>query len=122
MKTILVLDDEAAVRQSFVDYFEDLLWNPLQAESAEEALEILQTEQPEAAIVDVRLPGMDGNDFIRQASEKHPALKFLICTGSPEYHIPEDIKKIKNVSNCLFKKPVSDLVELEKEVNRMIEF
>ena len=46
MNTILILDDEQAVRQSLVDYFEDILWNTVQAESAEEALELLKQEKP----------------------------------------------------------------------------
>ncbi len=38
MNTVLILDDETAVRQSFADYFEDQLWNVIQAASAEEAI------------------------------------------------------------------------------------
>jgi CheY-like chemotaxis protein len=67
MKTILILDDEKVVRESFLDYFEDHLWNPVQAESGEQALELLKKESPVVAIVDVRLPGMDGNVFIRKS-------------------------------------------------------
>lgn len=72
MKRILILDDEPAVRQSFMDYFEDRLWFPVQAGSGEEALALLMQERQMAAIVDVRLPGMDGNDFIRSASCSTP--------------------------------------------------
>ena len=44
MNTILILDDEYVVRQSFVDYFEDSLWRVVQAETAEQALDLLETE------------------------------------------------------------------------------
>ncbi len=91
MKSILILDDEQAVRQSFVDYFEDKLWLPVQAESGELALELLKEQSVAAAIVDMRLPGMDGNSFIREACRRGHSMAFVICTGSPEYHVPDDM-------------------------------
>ena len=65
MKRILILDDEPAVRQSFMDYFEDRLWLPVQAGSGEEALALLVQERQMAAIVDVRLPGMGARFTIK---------------------------------------------------------
>ena len=121
MKKILILDDEQAVRESFADYFEDHLWDPIQAESAEDALELLKDESPIGAVVDVRLPGMDGNEFIRRASLLKPKMAFVLCTGSPEYIVPIDFLKLPCVSDRLFKKPVNNLAELEEALNKIIE-
>lgn len=121
MKSILILDDEAAVRQSLVDHFEDRCWRTVEAGSAEEALTLLGLEQPDAAIVDIRLPGMDGNDFIRQANLNHTSTVFVICTGSPEYLVPPDLQQLSNVSSRLIKKPVANLDELEAELLRLME-
>ncbi len=122
MKTILILDDEQDVRNSFADYFEDCLWLSVQAESAEEALDMLATESPDAAIVDVRLPGMDGNDFIRKACQYSPKTVFVICSGSPEYLVPPDLMELPCVSNRLFKKPVTRMADMEKAVLQTIEY
>jgi len=122
MKTILIIDDEQAVRDSFVDYFEDCLWHPVQAESAEEALALLKDESPDAAVVDVRLPGMDGNDFIRKAYQGSPKTAFVICTGSPEFRVPPDLMKLPRVSNRLFKKPVARMADLEKAILQIIRY
>ncbi len=116
MKTILILDDEQAIRQSFTDCFEDRLWRPVQAESAEEALTLLEKEQPMAGIIDVRLPGMDGNEFIREVCRRNISMAFIICTGSPEYVVPPDLLILPFVSNRLFRKPITDMAELEKEI------
>lgn len=115
-KAVLIVDDETFIRQSFVDYFEDHLWQTFQAESGELALELLETECPDAAVVDIRMSGMDGNDFIRKASGKYPEIAYLICTGSPEYVVPSDLQKLPCVSNKLFRKPVTDIAELEAEL------
>ncbi len=121
MKTILILDDEKAVRESLADYFEDRLWKVLRAESAEDALKLLELELPSAAVIDVRLPGIDGNDFIRQVIKQNISMAFVICTGSPEYVVPSDLLGVACVSEHLFKKPVSSLAKLEEEILGIIE-
>lgn len=119
-KTVLIVDDEAFIRQSFFDYFEDRLWRPLEAESGEQALDILEKESPHGAIVDIRMGGMDGNTFIREAYHKKAATAFVICTGSPEYEVPEDLLELPVVSANVFRKPVTDLARLERELLRLI--
>ena len=120
-KTVLLVDDEINIRQSFADYFEDNLWVTLQAENGEQALELLETESPDGAIVDIRMGGMDGNSFIRTAYDKMPDMGFIICTGSPEYDIPADLKKKSRVSNTLFRKPVANMGELEQTLTTLID-
>ena len=119
-KTVLIIDDEHFVRQSFLDYFQDRLWDVIGAESGEEALAILEKESPHCAIVDIRLGGMDGNAFIREAYLKRTKMAFVICTGSPEYDIPADVRKLPGVSDRVFKKPVANLADLEEEILRLI--
>lgn len=118
MKTILILDDEKAVRESLADYFEDQLWNVIQAGSGEEAIEILEHSTVQAAIVDVRLPGIDGNEFTRRMCQKTQEIVFVICTGSPEYVVPDDLLSQSCVSNTLMKKPVCSFSDLEDLINK----
>ena len=119
-KTVLVVDDEIFIRQSFADYFEDRLWHPLEAESGEQALEILEKESPHGDIVDIRLGGMDGDTFIREACLKKPKTAFVICTGSPEYDVPSDLLRLPCVSDQVFRKPVTHMAGLEEELLRLI--
>ena len=117
MQTVLVLDDETVVRESLVDYFEDCGWRVIHAESGEAALELLARESPDGALVDMRLPGMSGDAFIREAHQIRPSLAFIIVTGSPELcrsgggriyatTLPATFGRI-------FEKPIADLSELE---------
>lgn len=121
MKTILILDDEFAVRESFADYFEDQGWEVVQAESAEQAVALLEQRSVDAAVVDVRLPGMDGNDFIRTVLPGVQNTVFVICSGSPEYSIPSDLIDIPCISKTLFKKPVKQIGDLEQEILRIMD-
>lgn len=116
MQTILILDDEKAVRESFSDYFEDRLWQIIQAESAEKALKQLEDNCVDAAVVDVRLPGMDGNEFIKKACLLKQKITFAVCSGSPEYTIPPDLLSFPCVCNRLFKKPVNNFAQMEEDI------
>ncbi len=118
--SVLIIDDDAAIRQSFGDYFEDQDFKVLSAESGEEALEILMTESPDAAIVDVRMMGISGVDFIQKAYLQIPDCVFLICTGSPEYRLPADLFQLNQVSSRVFQKPVNNLSLVHKEILRML--
>ena len=95
-------------------------WGAIGAVSGEEALAILETESPQGAIVDIRLGGMDGKAFIREAYRKQPKMAFVICTGSPEYDIPADVRKLPGISDRVFTKPVANLADLEEDLLRLI--
>lgn len=60
-RQILLVDDEEHLRELVQACLEDLGgWDTLVAASGEECLEILKTEQPNAILLDVSMPGMDG--------------------------------------------------------------
>ncbi|MCK5147458.1 response regulator [bacterium] len=106
---IIIIDDEASVRHSLAAFFEDWDFNVSCAEDAEEGLIILDTQVFDLAIVDMRLPGKDGNTFIREAVIKQPALRFLIHTGSKQYVLPYDLIELGIQESHIFLKPVKDM-------------
>jgi CheY-like chemotaxis protein len=60
-KQILVVDDEEHLRELVQACLEDLAgWETLGAGSGAECLQILETERPNAILLDVSMPGMDG--------------------------------------------------------------
>ena len=121
MKTIMILDDERVLREAFAAYFEDRLWQPIQAESAEEALSILEDQSPSAVLVDIRLPDMAGDEFVRKACQMKTQTAFIICTGSPEYMIPPDLQERLQVASEPLRKPITRLTKLEQTIIETIE-
>ena len=122
--SVLVLDDEGVVRESLADYFEDCGWRVWQAASAEEALDLLASESPGGVLVDIRPPGMRGDAFIREAHRLHPALAFVIVTGSPELCRggagKTYVQDLPATFSRIFEKPITDLAELEKTLKQHI--
>lgn len=65
-KRLLIIDDEAHVREVVQTCLEALGgWNILTAASGQEGLEKAATNQPDAIILDIMMPGMSGLDFLR---------------------------------------------------------
>lgn len=117
---ILILDDDDAVRESFQYYFEDLGWDVRVAETAEIALEVVEQDPPGGVVVDIRLPGMDGNSFITELEKTHPDIACVICTGSPKYQPPESVVARPQVFGQIFAKPVRDLRQLAESLEQHI--
>ncbi|WP_027720281.1 response regulator [Maridesulfovibrio zosterae] len=118
--SILVLDDDIHVRESLVISLEDEDFDVFEAESSEAALDFLDKKQVDMVIVDLRLPGMNGTDFIDSASVKWPEIKFIIYTGSPEFSIPVNLAPVDNVSNLVFLKPLPSSDVMINEIRRML--
>jgi CheY-like chemotaxis protein len=106
---VLVLDDEESIRQSIAAYFEDEGIVVFQASSGEDALDIVRTTAVDAAVVDIRLPGMDGNTFMIKAGQLRPGMRFVVHTGSADYILPESVMTIGVGPDKVFIKPVHDL-------------
>ena len=119
-RRLLIVDDEMYIRQSFTDFFEDQEWNVTAVDSGEAGLELLETQAFDAAVVDIRMGGMDGESFIRAAAPKYPGMRFLICTGSPEYMPSDEIIKLPSVAEQVFAKPVTDLAQLETALLKLL--
>lgn len=106
---ILVLDDEDSVRQSLAAFLEDLDYAVSLAANAEEGLERVAQAPLDIAIVDIRLPGKDGNAFIREAVRYQPNMHFLIHTGSKQYTLPEDLRNLGITDAQVLLKPVANM-------------
>ncbi|MCI3944280.1 response regulator [Pseudomonas syringae] len=85
-ETILVVDDEPAVRLLMVELLEDLGYAVLQAERGVDALSILQSKTAiDLLVTDVGLPGgMNGRQVADAARDVRPDLKILFVTGYAE--------------------------------------
>jgi DNA-binding NtrC family response regulator len=111
-RRILILDDEEGFRRSLRAYLEDEGFEVLEAESGEQALEIVVRSRIDAVIVDIRLPGIDGNAFMECAHRFHPDLRFLVFTGSVDYQLPDRFRKLGINEARVFFKPLDDMAAL----------
>lgn len=96
-KRILVIDDEANVRMVVRTCLEILgEWEVLLAASGQEGLLLAQTERPDAILLDVMMPGMDGVAFVRelQAKPELQAIPVVFLTAKAELTQPRQFQAL----------------------------
>ncbi len=88
MLKLLIADDEENVRDGLKDAVD---WDSLgfeicgEATNGIEALEKVELLKPELIITDIRMPGMDGLQMIREFKERGHACRIIILTGYSEF-------------------------------------
>ena len=111
MKPILIVEDEVIMRESLRDWLTDEGYHVETAEEGEEALKTIAERDFGVVILDLRLPGKDGIEVLREAKEKRPQLKGIIITAYPS--VPTAVEAMKEGAIDYLSKPF-DLDDLEK--------
>lgn len=118
---VLVIDDEAMVSRMLRAFLELQELQVATASCGSEALEMMADGEFHAAIVDMRLPDMTGDELILRAVEVAPGTHFFIHTGSLDYRLPEKLRAIGLSEDDVIHKPVSDMGEIFRAIMRAVE-
>jgi two-component system response regulator HydG len=78
---ILIVDDEPIVRDSLGKWFAEEGYDVGAAESAAEALRRMAEGRWDLALVDIKMPGVDGIELLNRLREVDPQLMIIIMTG-----------------------------------------
>lgn len=125
---ILMADDEAEIRDGMI---QKLDWNVLgfevaaSAENGVEALELLEQAKPDVIMTDIKMPFMDGLEFIEKAVEILPTVKIIVFSGFDDFEYAQKAIRL-NVEEYLLK-PISSaqmtesLINLKKKMDKELE-
>ena len=116
---ILVVDDEPAILEIMSTFLEDYGFNVFTAQSGEEALELIKENEYNICVVDLTLPGINGEDLIVNARALQPEQRHIIYTGMITYNLPEKLTQLGMRPEHVFFKPIrvfSLLVKCIKEL------
>lgn len=120
MITIVIADDEklirAGIKKILVDNMGDDL-NILEARNGKEALELCQNEQPYVVVTDIRMPGMDGIEFMENVSKLPEKPAIIVLSGFDDFTYAKSA--ITNGALAYILKPV-DTNELIEAVNKAL--
>lgn len=82
MNKILIVDDEAAIRQVMAASLKDEGYEVLTASHGEEGLQVLRAEQPVLCFLDIWMPGtLDGIQVLTQAKQENLKTEFVMISG-----------------------------------------
>ncbi len=71
MARVLIVDDDATIRQMVAMVLDDEGYAVDQASDGEHALEVIEDESPDVILLDMKMPGMDGWEFSRRYRERY---------------------------------------------------
>ena len=91
---ILVIDDEPILRDSLEIALKTSGYEVTTARSGEEGLEIFQRENPDLVLLDHWLPGINGDEVLRQIKERDPEIPVIIMTAQGSIELAVNSMKI----------------------------
>ncbi len=95
MRTILVVDDEASVRDSIRMILEYEKFNVIFAENGARALAALKENPVEAVLLDIKMPsGMDGIDVLKSMRNANPDLPVIMISGHGTFETAVEATKL----------------------------
>ena len=116
-KPILIVDDEPIVRESIRDWLQEAGYPVATAESGEEALKMMETQDFSVLVLDVRLPGKTGVQILREVKTLKPQIKSIIITAYPSAELAVEAMKLGAVDYLI--KPVAP-DELERLIRETL--
>ncbi len=80
-RSVLVVDDDAAMREMVVSLLEETGYGARGCAGADEALEALQDAPPDVVLTDIRMPGKSGVELLGELHELRPRLPVILMTA-----------------------------------------
>ncbi len=78
---ILILDDEKQFTEELSGFFHDSEFEPFEANTASEGKRILSSQEIDLLILDVRLPGANGLDILKEVKIQYPNMEVIIISA-----------------------------------------
>jgi two-component system response regulator FixJ len=114
---VFVIDDQSAVRDALAEMLSVFGHGVRTFESADAFLATLTGEETGCIVSDVRMPGTDGIELVRELSRRGSALSVVLISGHAD--VPMAVAAIKAGAEDFIEKPVDD-VQLLAAINRSL--
>ncbi|MGE5243910.1 MAG: sigma-54-dependent transcriptional regulator [Betaproteobacteria bacterium] len=102
-KHLLLVDDEAALREAVAEQLSSRGYRVQQADSGEAALSLLADFAFDIIVTDLRLPGIDGTALVQAAVERYPEIVAIVVTGYGT--VKDAVEAIKRGASDFVNKP-----------------
>lgn len=116
---ILTIDDEIVIRGSIRAYLEDAGYEVLEAENGKSGLEIVEERDLDLVLVDLRMPVMNGLEFLQKIKEKGIELPTIVVSGTGD--IGDVVEALRHGAWEYLLKPIDDMSILVYAIEKCLE-
>ena len=113
--TVFVIDDQPSIRHALGEMLSVFGYDVEAYESADSFLRALDPMRHGCVVADVRMPGMDGIELVRELARRQVLLPVVVISGHAD--VPMAVAAIKAGAEDFIEKPVDD-VQLVAAINR----
>ena len=107
---VMLVDDQTEVRSMLVEVLTCLGYQALEASNSNEALELLSSQRPDIALIDVNIPGIDGLQLQEYFKKESTPIPVILMSGSTD---SEMMKKGMEAGALAFLTKPFDIFELK---------
>jgi CheY-like chemotaxis protein len=115
MKSILVVDDEEGIRLLYQEELREAGYEVMTASSGEEALAMVKENKPDLITLDIKMPNLDGADFLQRLREIHRDLPVVISTAYDDFR-----QDFRLWASDGFVTKSSDVSELKEKISQLL--
>ena len=109
--TILIVDDEADIRDVLQIAFCDMGYRVITAENGSEGLALFAEHLPPVVLTDIKMPGMDGIQLLQKVKRINPDAEVIMITGHGDMELA--VKSLKYEATDFITKPINvDVLEV----------
>ena len=116
--TILTIEDETAVRESIKAHLEDCNYIVLEADSGEKGIDIFRNAEPDAVLVDLKMPGIHGLEVIEVLYQISSTTPIIVVSGTGD--VQSAVTAIHNGACDYILKPIMDLKVLNHTIDKCL--
>ncbi len=109
---ILIIDDEAILRQTLARILQQAGFETTTAENAEQALMFLKTSTFDLVYMDLRMPGIHGLDALKLIHEQYPNMPVILFTAQPDLN--SAVEALRNGATDYLLKPLKPEAIVER--------
>jgi CheY-like chemotaxis protein len=117
---IVAIDDEAEFTKTVEQFFSDRGYDIHVAFSGDAGFEAVKRYDPDVVLVDLKMPGMDGDELMQRILKEHPKTKVIVITAYNDGG-KSRARLMEHGAHAYFDKPLSSLRDLAQTIDKAVQ-
>ncbi len=119
MPKLFAIDDEVEFTKTLDQFFSSRGYEVHVALTGTSGIELVEYHKPDVVLVDLKLPGMDGDEILQRIRRQHPQTKVIVITAYNDGGKTRD-RLLSLGAFAHFDKPLSSLRDLAQAIQRAL--